>query len=48
MNEKYEIQFKAGNQWAIYKKGDTLDWVFKGSIEEVRAWMELKEKGFDL
>jgi hypothetical protein len=49
MNDKYEIRFWMDNEWAVYEKGKYDDnYLFKGSLEEVNAWLSLKEKGFDL
>ena len=53
MNEKYEIGFWQDNIYAVYLKsdylkGDRAEAVFRGTIEEVNAWLSLKEKGFDI
>lgn len=49
MNDKYEIRFWQDNQYAIYYK-DNLegDYIFRGTLEEVNAWLSLKEKGFEI
>lgn len=48
-SEKYEIRFCQDNELAVYLKGDYEgDYVFKGSLEEVNAWLGLKEKGFEI
>ena len=48
MNTKYDIRFWQDNQWAVYPKGEYGDYLFRGNLEEVNAWLSLKEKGFDL
>lgn len=49
MSDKYEIRFWQDNEYAVYEK-DTYDgnYLFKGTLEEVNAWLSLKEKGFNL
>ena len=50
MNEDYEIRFWQDKEWAIYRKGSSFnsDFLFRGTLEEVNAWLSLREKGFDL
>jgi len=48
MNEKYEIRFWQDSEWAVYEKGSYGDYVFKGTLEEVNAWLSLREKGFEI
>lgn len=47
MNNKYEIRYWQDNEWAIFLKGEYGNPLFIGSVEEVNAWLSLKEKGFD-
>ncbi len=47
MNEKYDIRFWQDAEYAIYKKGENQH-IFIGTLEEVNAWLSLKEKGFDI
>lgn len=49
MNEKYEISIWMDNIYAVYDKVNDpyhADYVFKGTLEEINAWMSLQEKGF--
>lgn len=49
MKEKYEIRIWQDNEYAVYEKNDSYgDYVFKGTLEEVNAWLSLKEKGFEV
>lgn len=49
MNEKYTIEHWADNIYAVYNiDEEDGKYVFKGSLEEVNAWLSLKEKGFNL
>ena len=48
MNEKYDIRFWQDNIWAVYQKDEYGSYLFKGTIEEVNAWLDLQEKGFYL
>jgi hypothetical protein len=51
MNEKYEIYHFQDNEYAIYFKGDIERgrlYQYRGNLEEINAWMSLKEKGFDI
>lgn len=56
MNKIYEIKFEVlksghtlfGHGWGVYKIGDDSNCLFKGTILEVEAWVNLKEKGFEL
>lgn len=50
MNQKYTIRIWQDNIYAVYRIDDGyyMDYIFKGSLEEVNAWLSLKEKGFDL
>lgn len=39
------------DEYAVYHKDDNYnynDYLFKGTLEEVNAWLSLKEKGFDI
>ena len=47
MNEKYDIRFWQDDRWAVYHKEEN-EHLFIGTLEEVNAWLELKEGGFDL
>lgn len=49
LNHKYDIRFWQDNEWAVYRKDEPeSDFLFKGTLEEVNAWLSLKEKGFDI
>lgn len=49
MSDKYEIRFWQDNEYAVYYKGVIEgDYLFKGTLEEVNAWISLKEKGFEI
>lgn len=52
MNEKFRIE-KASFGYRLFhiKYDDVLDYgteVFSGSLAEINAWLELKEKGFEV
>lgn len=47
MSEKYDIGIWQDDTWAVYEKVSRRR-VFAGSLEEVHAWIALKEKGFDI
>lgn len=47
MNEKYYIQIWLDSTWGVYRKEDG-ELLFKGSLSDVNAWMDLNAKGFDL
>jgi hypothetical protein len=45
----YEIRFWQDNEYAVYSKDvEALDYLFRGTLEEVNAWLSLKERGFNL
>lgn len=44
---KYEIRFYQDNQYEVLEI-PVMNRVFLGTLEEVNAWISLKEKGFDL
>ncbi len=44
MKEIYEIRIWQDNIYAIYYKGEYERYVYKGTIEEVNAWISLREK----
>lgn len=51
MNEKYAIRMYQDNEYAVYDKDKDLgfyEYEFKGSLEEVNAWISLREKGFNI
>lgn len=48
MNNEYQIRIWQDNIYAVYKIGDWHNYLFKGTLEEVNAWLSLKEKGFDI
>jgi hypothetical protein len=48
MEKEYEIRVWHDDQYAVYKKDKCSEYVFKGSLSEINAWISLKEKGFDL
>ena len=47
---KYEVSHWQDNEYAVYKKDEDglQDIVFRGTIEEVNAWISLKEKGYNI
>ena len=50
MNGKYIIRKHDDREYAVYLQTEhdiDLARVFIGSLEEVNAWISLKEKGFD-
>lgn len=48
MEKEYEIRLWQDNVYAVYPKDNPTDYEFKGSLEEVNAWISLKEKGFNI
>lgn len=52
MKEKYELLFWQDNEYVVHEimpNGEVkIDYVFKGTLEQINAWLSLKEKGFDL
>lgn len=48
MNEKYDIRFEMDNEYGIYEKYLEGDCLFKGNLEQVNAWISLREKGFEI
>lgn len=49
MKNKYQIRMWQDNIYAIYENDNPYgEYFFKGTIEEVNAWLSLKEKGFNL
>lgn len=48
MKQKYEIKHWQDDQYAVYTMGEYNDYLFKGTLEEVNAWISLKEKGYDI
>lgn len=48
LSQKYEIRFQMDNIWEVYLKGTYGSPEFQGTLLEVNAWIELKEKGFDI
>lgn len=49
MDKKYNISFWQDNEWAVYDRdSNSSEYVFRGTLEEVNAWISLKEKGFEL
>ena len=47
MEQKYEIRHWQDTNYAVYLTGEYEDYLYRGSIEEVSAWITLKEKGFN-
>lgn len=43
---KYEIRFYQDNIYEVYEEGVN-GAVFRGTLEQVNAWISLKQKGFD-
>lgn len=48
MNEKYDIRFEMDNEYGVYEKDSQGSPLFIGSLEEVNAWLSLREKGFNI
>lgn len=48
MNKEYDIRIWQDHTYAIYEKGKWHNYLFKGTIEQVNAWLSLKEKGFEI
>jgi len=48
MNNKYDIRIWQENEYAVYLKDDPYDYVFKGTLEQINAWISLEEKGFEI
>ena len=48
MSDKYEIRAWCDNEYAVYEKGSHGQHLFIGTIEQVNAFISLKEKGFNL
>ena len=48
MNNQYDIRLYNDNIYAVYLKGDSCHYVFKGTLEAINAWVSLQAKGFDI
>lgn len=49
ISDKYDIIPREDNEWVVYQKDKFEgDYLFKGTLEEVNAWISLKEKGFNI
>lgn len=48
MNEKYDIRIWQDDQYAVYEKDNYENYLFRGTIEQVNAWLSLQEKGFNI
>jgi len=49
IKEKFEIRHWLDDIYAVYLKDDKSDnYLFKGTLSEIDAWLSLKQKGFDL
>ena len=49
MNNKYDVRLLQDNIYGLYILGDDYnDLIFKGTIEQVNAYLSLEEKGFIL
>lgn len=48
---KYEIRHWQDNEYTVYEKDSygiiSNHYAFRGTLEEVNAWISLKEKGYD-
>lgn len=44
---KYEIRIWQDNEYAVYDENNMNEPLFIGSLEEVNAWISLKEKGYN-
>lgn len=44
---KYEITLWQDDEYAVYKEGAYEEYLFKGTLEEINAWISLKEKGYN-
>jgi hypothetical protein len=52
-SEKYSIHVWQDNEYAVYPADYVYglsddSYLFKGTLQEVNAWLELKEKGFNV
>jgi len=48
MNNQYDIRMYDNNEYAVYLKGNPCEYVFKGTLEAINAWVSLQAKGFDI
>jgi len=50
MNNEYEVRLWQDDIYAVYNVGDTFsgNYLFKGTLPEVNAWLSLKEKGYNV
>jgi hypothetical protein len=48
MEKVYEIMWLRDSVYAVTAKDSTGEVLFSGSISDVSAWIDLKEKGFHL
>ena len=48
LSNKYDIRIWQDDTYAVYEKGKWNNYLFKGTIEAVNAWLSLNEKGFDI
>jgi hypothetical protein len=45
---KYVIRFWQDDEYVVYREDNIGgEYLFKGTLEEVNAWVSLKEKGYD-
>ena len=49
MKDKYEVVFWQDDEYVVYETAEEYrigyDYIFKGTLPEVDAWIRLKEKG---
>lgn len=49
MKDEYEIKLWQDDIYAVYPKDtETFAYLFKGTLPEVNAWLDLKAKGFNI
>jgi len=48
LSEKYDIRIYMDDIYAVYLKDNNGDYLFKGTLQEVNAWLDLQSKGFNI
>jgi hypothetical protein len=47
--EELEISYWQDGDYYVHKKGDyCVKYLFKGNLEEINAWISLREKGYEI
>lgn len=49
LNEKYDVRIDMDDLYTVNNKDDySNDYLFRGTLTEVNAWLELQKKGFNI